>query len=299
MLLYIIRLGHVGMAQKADIEPQDVKIREYQDTITALAFTVINDPDEAERYNANFKMVRTFVKALKTPNSFHFNFDSLKSITIQKSPDNNFRLFTWHVLNSNGTYRYYGAIQMNTNASLKLLPLLDFTTGIKSPQDTILNNEKWFGAQYYKIIPVIKDVKTPYYILLGWKGNTAKSTQKVIEVLYFKEGKAFFGMPVFDGSKTYQGKNRIIFEYNRSASMLLNYELKENRIVFDHLAPPDIEMKDNFALYGPDLSYDGFKLIKGRLSFLNNIRLTNPDSDIDKLYIDPKNSQKEIINKVR
>ncbi|EOR96712.1 hypothetical protein ADIARSV_0135 [Arcticibacter svalbardensis MN12-7] len=299
MLLYIIGSSHVGMAQRTNIEPQDVKISEYQDTIKALAFTVINDPDEAERYNANFKMVRTIVKALKIPNSFQFDFDSLKSITIQRSPDNNFRLFTWHVLNNNGTYRYYGAIQINTTNSLKLLPLLDFTSGIKSPQDTVLNNEKWFGAQYYKIIPVIKDGKTPYYILLGWKGNTAKSTQKVIEVLYFRDGKAFFGMPLFDGNKTYQDKNRIIFEYNRSASMLLNYELKENRIVFDHLAPPDIEMKGDFALYGPDLSYDGFKLIKGRLSFLNDIRLTNPDSEIDKLYIDPKNPQKEIINKVR
>lgn len=287
------------MAQPTDIKLSDAKIRQYQDTISALAFTVINNPDEAERYNANFKMVRTFVKALKTPNSFHFDFDSLKSITIQRSPDNHFRLFTWHVLNSNGTYRYYGAIQMNTNDSLKLLPLLDFTSEIKSPEDTVLNNEKWFGAQYYKIIPVTKEVKTPYYVLLGWKGNTAKSTQKVIEVLYFKEGKAFFGMPVFDGNKTYQGKNRIIFEYNRSVSMLLNYETDQSRIVFDHLAPPDIEMKGNFAVYGPDLSYDGFKLNKGRLNFLNDIRLTNPDSETDKLYIDPRNPQQEIINKVR
>jgi hypothetical protein len=68
---------------------------------------------------------------------------------------------------------------------------------------------------------------------LGWKGNTVKSTKKVIEVLSFnKDDKAVLGMPVFDGNgKT---RNRVVFEYTRQASMLLRYVPEQNLIVFDH-----------------------------------------------------------------
>lgn len=81
--------------------------------------------------------------------------------------------------------------------------------------------------------------------------------------------------------------------------MMLNYVAKDNTMVFDHLAAPDPEMEGNYAMYGPDLSYDGFKLQKGRWKFLNNIRLMNPESETDQLYIDPTKPSTEIINKMR
>lgn len=265
------------------------KLLSIQDSLQEISQNMINDSIEPQRYNASYKLIKTLVAGLKTPYSFNFGFDSLKTISIQKSPDQKFRIFTWHVMNNDGSYRYYGTVQMNTpNGQLEMFPLVDYSPTLTNPADSIYTNSKWFGAQYYNIIPVLKDVENPYYVLLGWKGNTAKSTKKVIEVLHFKDGKAHFGLPVFDGDPENLNKKRIIFEYDRRATMLLIYENAENRIVFDHLAPPDPNLKGKFELYGPDFTYDGFKLLNGRWKYISDLELKNDATDQDENFNDPK-----------
>jgi hypothetical protein len=278
---------------KVDGQSLDKSSREklvvFQDSLKEISFKMINDSIEPQRYNASYKLIKTLVTALKTPYSFNFTFDSLKSISIQNSPDQKFRVFTWHVMNNDGSYRYYGTIQMKTaDGQLEMFPLIDNSSTLKNPADSTFSNDKWYGAQYYKIIPVLEQVENPYYLLLGWKGNTVKSTKKVIEVLYFKDGKAHLGLAVFDGDPDNMGKKRIIFEYNRRATMLLNYEKSISRIVFDHLAPADPNLKGNFELYGPDFSYDGFKLLNGRWKFITDLELKNEPTDQDENFNDPK-----------
>ena len=265
----------------------------FQDSLKQISYKMVNDSIEPERYNASYKLIKTLLTALKTPYSFDFTFDSVKSISIQSSSDKRFRIFSWHVMNNDGSYRYYGTIQMNKpDGKLELLPLIDYTSVFKNPSDSITTNDKWFGAQYYKIIPVLNNVPIPYYVLLGWKGNTIKSTKKIIEILYFKDGKAHFGMPVFDGDPDNLKKKRIIFEYDRRASMFLNYEPTTNTIVFDHLAPPDPQLKGKFELYGPDFSYDGFKLVNGRWKFITDLELKNNPTDQDDKFNDPRKMRK-------
>ncbi|HCN84127.1 MAG TPA: hypothetical protein DIT07_10990, partial [Sphingobacteriaceae bacterium] len=187
---------------QAQLAPSRQQLVQAEDSLKSLGFKFVNGQIEPERYNANYSFIKTLVSALKIPGSFNFPFDSLKIISIQPSGDGVFRIFSWHVLNDDGSYRYYGTIQMNRpDGKLQMFPLVDYTPSIKAAADTVTTNDKWYGAQYYKVIPVTKNVRTPYYILLGWKGNTAKTTKKVIEVLSFKDGKAYFGMPVFDGDK--------------------------------------------------------------------------------------------------
>lgn len=272
----------------------------YIDSLKALSYQVINNPAEPERYNANYKMVKTLISTLKLPNSFNLNFDSLKTISILTSPDRRFRIFTWHVMNQDGSYRYYGTVQMNNpSGKLQMFPLVDHSHTYKNPQDTVMTNSNWYGSQYYKIIPVLYNVRTPYYILLGWKGNDVKSTKKVIEVISFKDGKAIFGMPVFEGDKQRVGKKRIVFEYNRQVSLNLRYLQKEGTIVFDHLAPPDPKMTDRPDLYGPDMSYDGYKLVNGRWKFLEDLELKNAPSELDDDYNDPKKPTKKVEDKLK
>lgn len=260
-----------------------------QDSLQVLSYKMINDSIEPERYNANYKFIKTLVNTLKTPYSFNFSFDSLKTISIQSSSDKRFRIFSWHVMNNDGSYRYYGTIQMNNpDGKLQMFPLVDYTPAIKNSADTITTPDKWYGAQYYRIISVLNNVQTPYYVLLGWKGNTIRSTKKVIEILYFKDGKAYFGMPVFDGDKEQPNKKRAIFEYDRRASMVLNYEPSISSIVFDHLAPPDPKLKGRFELYGPDFSYDGYRLVNGRWKFVQDLELKNTPTDQDDNFNDPK-----------
>ena len=286
--LLIFTSGNVE-AQHSDSNKNKQTMLNFQDSLQILSYKMINDSIEPERYNANYKFIKTLVNTLKTPYSFNFSFDSLKTISIQSSPDKRFRIFSWHVMNNDGSYRYYGTIQMNNpDGKLQMFPLVDYTPAIKNAADTITTPDKWYGAQYYRIISVLNNVQIPYYVLLGWKGNTPKSTKKVIEILYFKDGKAYFGMPVFDGDKELPLKKRAIFEYDRRASMVLNYEPSISTVVFDHLAPPDPQLKGRFELYGPDFSYDGYRLTNGRWKFVQDLELKNTPTDQDDNFNDPK-----------
>jgi len=256
----------------------------YQDSLTELGKTFINNENDLERKNANYQFIKTLVNALKVSNSFLYPFDSVKSISIANSPDNRFRILSWHIINDDGSYRFYGAIQMNTGGVLRLFPLNDYSPMLKNPEDSVVDNRKWYGAQYYKIIRV--DGDKSYYTLLGWKGYTDKATQKVIEILSFnRDNKPVFGMPVFDLAHNHK---RIIFTYTRQASMLLRYVPEDNLIVFDHLSPPDNKSKNMPETYGPDLSYDGYKLKNGRWVYVENLDMRNVPDNKDDSYIDPK-----------
>lgn len=272
-------------AQHSDESGNIQKLTAYQDSLNDLGYKLINDDTEAGRMNANAGFIKTLVKALKVPHSFNFGFDSVKAFKILNSPDNRFRFITWHLQFDDGSYRYYGTIQMNTGDRLLMYPLSDYSPFIKKPEDTITDNKKWYGAQYYDIIPVNTEQNT-YYVLLGWKGNTVKTTKKVIETISFKNDLPVFGHSVFDGNgKT---RKRVVFEYTRQASMLLNYDPDQHLIVFDHLSPPDPRQKGHFDVYGPDLSYDGYRFKDGRWEYAENLDMRNKPAKSDKDYIDPK-----------
>ena len=276
---------------KAQQSPNTLNI--FQDTLIKISARVVAAQNDAQKLEINGGFVKTLVDALKVSNSFSYSFDSLKNVSVIKSPDQVFRILSWYVLLENGTYRYYGAIQMNTKSGpLKLYPLIDQTDNLGDPNG-ITNNQKWFGARYYEVVPVNSGNRLPYYILLGWKGNTQMTTKKVIDILSFDKDNLTFGAPVFDG-KELKGKNRIIFEYAKSNAMTLKTDLKAGMIVFDHLASFDPEIKGKFEYYGSDGTFDGFKIIGGRLKLQEDITLNNDPNSSDELYADPKKNVKPI-----
>ena len=285
-ILLLVGLCNAAFAQHSDDNSTTKQLMVYQDSLTALGKKFINNDTEMERMNANTEFIKTLVKALKVSHSFDFPFDSVKSITIVNSPDKRFRIITWHIAFDDGSYRFYGTIQMNAGDKLQMFPLTDYSPLIRKVEDTITNNTQWYGAQYYSIIPANAG-QNPYYVLLGWKGNTIKSTKKVIEVLSFgSNGKPVLGLPVFDGNgKT---RNRVVFEYTRQASMLLKYDEDKQLIVFDNLVPPDPKQKSQTELYGPDLSYNGYFLKNGRWVYKENLDMRNTADSHDENYIDPK-----------
>lgn len=265
-----------------------------EDSIEKIAFEVINDPNENVRLDANFRLIKTLVKMMKMPHSFEYPFDSLKSLGLIKDERQTFRIFTWHYKGNDDSYRYYGVIQKNNPNKAEYYPFFDFSDKIESPADSALKNTRWYGVHYYSMLEhKVKGERV--YTLLGWKGNSQKSTKKVIETLSFdKEGKPVFGQRamiqnpidlVKDADPVF--KNRIIFEYNAEASMLLRYLPKEKMIIFDHLIPVNETAKGFYQAYVPDLSYDGLKFKGGKWIIKQNIPLKNPPSPLDKLYNDP------------
>lgn len=264
----------------------------FQDSLIKIANVVYKSQSDEIKLSENGKFVKTLVEALKEPNSFSYPFDSLKTVSVIESPDHVFRTLSWYVQLENGTYRYYGTIQMNNKGGLKLFPLIDQTDNISDPNQ-ITTNLKWFGARYYEIIPVTTSGRLPYYVLLGWKGNSPETTKKIIEILSFDKTNANFGMPVFEG-KELKGKNRVIFEYNKQNAMVLKTDKEAGLIVFDHLAPIDPEMKGKFQFYVSDGDTDAFKVIGGKLKLQENVILKNSVSKNDALYADPTKKIKPI-----
>ncbi|WP_293788296.1 hypothetical protein [uncultured Pedobacter sp.] len=281
--------GTLSLGLRAQQRPGTLNV--FQDTLIKISARVVAAQADAQKLEINGIFVKTLVEALKMPNSFSYPFDSLKNVSVIQSPDQAFRILSWYVLLENGTYRYYGAVQMNTKSGqLKLYPLIDQTDHFSDP-NVITNNQKWFGARYYEIIPVTSGSRLPYYVLLGWKGNTQLTTKKVIDILSFDQEKLTFGAPVFDG-KELKGKNRVIFEYAKSNAMTLKTDLKAGMIIFDHLASFDPEIKGKFEYYGSDGTFDGFKIIGGRLKLQEDITLNNDPNANDALYADPKKNIK-------
>ena len=260
------------------------EMAKFQDSLLNINEAVFNAQDNGERFALNAQFIKTLVNSLKTHNSFAYPFDSLKRISVIKSADNSFRIFSWHLPTDDGTYRFFGAIQMATpDGKLKLYPLIDNTENIQDPNQ-ITGNKVWYGATYYEIVPVITSGRQPYYVLLGWKGNNIKTSKKVIEILSFVKDEPIFGKPVFSGSND---KNRIIFEYNKLNTMTLKTDKNVGMIVFDHLASFTPEMEGNFEYYAADLSFDAYKIVNGKLKLVENVELKNDPNAQDELYADP------------
>jgi len=288
-LLFILLLAAINV----DAQQGTQKLNVFQDTLANLSSAAQAETFDVKKLALNGKFVKTLVEALKMPNSFSFPFDSLKNVSVIKSPDQAFRILSWYLQLENGSYRFYGAIQMNSNnGPLKLFPLIDQTENITDP-NVVTDNQKWFGARYYEILPITSGNRLPYYVLLGWKGNNQSTTKKVIEIFSFNKDKLTFGAPVFDG-KNLKDKNRIVFEYTKSNAMLLKTDKKAGLIVFDHLAPFDSEMVGRFEYYGSDGTFDGFKVIGGKLKLQEGLELNNDPNAMDELYADPKKNVKPI-----
>ena len=280
-------LGAIGLAcwlisvKGQSTAPSAVKL--LQDSLVRLGYTIYNEPSEPERLKANFTFVKTLVSALQTPNSYQFAFDSLTMLSILSSPDDQFRVFSWHVPLNDGSYLYYGTIQLHTpDGSLKMYPLLDKTYEIESPETAVTTASNWYGAQYYRIVP-----SGSAYVLLGWKGHTAQMTQKVMEVLRITDEGVKLGDTIFESDST-AGHTRLIYRYSRNAHMYMDYDSTEGRIVLDHLAPADDRGLGRYEQYGPDMTYDAWQMDNGRWVLAPNILLKNPARPEDDQYNDPK-----------
>ncbi len=275
------------------------RLKSYQDTLQQLSDSTYRASNDQDRLIANSKFIKTLVAALKTPASFSYPFDSLKKISVLKSADNSLRIFSWYLPTEDGTYRFFGSIQMATkDGKLKMYPLIDDSNNIKDINQ-VTGNKNWYGARYYEIIPVTISGRAPYYVLLGWKGNNAKTSKKVIDILSFdKAGQPVFGKGIFDGPKGADPKNRIVFEYNKLNSMTLTLDKSVGMIVFDHLAPFTPELEGNFEFYAADLSFDAYKLVGGRLKLVENVELKNEPNANDEFYADPTDKQNKAAKKL-
>ena len=250
------------------------ELNHYQDTLKVLNDSMLDGKDEMIRQNSCYHFIRTMVRALKVPGSFHFAFDSLQRISILTDDEQTFRILNWVLPFADSTFRYYGTIQMNDSKQLKLFPLFDYSSYILKPTDTITSNDRWYGALYYKMKEVKSSSGKPYYLLFGWDGNDGHSNKKLIDILSFN-GKRLpvFGASLFDfGSYDPRNKmKRFILEYKETAQVSIRYDEELQMITYDHLQPESPSTKDDYSTYIPDGTYEGFKWENGKWHHVDNV----------------------------
>jgi len=252
----------------------------WQDSLLRLEGQIKVLQSDAERLEKNFAFVKTLVSSLKERHAYLFNFDKLSSMTVLRSPDDSFRIFSWNVDLNDGSYLYYGAIQRKTkDGKLSLIPLLDKTFEIQQPEEALLKPDNWYGARYYDI-QAVGDA----YVLLGWKGHNADYSQKVIEILHLQNDQFMLGKTLFADQPNLQ---RRIFNFSKQASMYLKFDRGQNRLIFDHIVPANSSFVGNFKYYGPDLSYDAYLFQGGKLLLKSDVPFANAPRAEDNLNIVP------------
>lgn len=270
------------------VRAQDTRIQlqQMEDELKPLAYAILNEDQFLDRFKADSAFTRGLVRALRTPHSFRYRFDSLITISQQYAPDSSFRIFTWQIqMEDMNHFRQKGAIQMRTtDGSLKLIPLFDASTFTEAPFDSVRTNQNWIGAVYYNIIQTTYNNRK-YYTLFGYDEHDARSTRKWMEVMTFDaNGNPQFGGRYFnyreDDIKPKQPAFRFCLEYKKDANAKLNYDPELNMIVMAHLVSEEGDNKKKHTLV-PYGTFEGFKWLGGKWVHQADITEVNPDARVN------------------
>lgn len=258
------------------IQAQEINpLKQDEVAISEIYKQILAETSYSRRDSLNASFHKLFKEALGKPESFDYPFDSIR-IGKLKSADSKFRVFTWNLPEPGGYHSYYGFLQVRrADGSIKLIELVDGRDSINDPQNERLTATRWMAALYYQLADFKTDGRAAY-ILLGYDFNNLFTSKKIIEVLTFDANdNPIFGLPVFNVDGKYS-ISRVVFEFNARAGMVLKYLDNSKMLVFDHLAPSRPEFTGDFQHYGPDGSFDGFKLEGNRWVYVRDLDLRNP-----------------------
>ncbi len=249
------------------------QIQIAEDTLAVLARGVLVAELAENRMYACHQLIPALVKALKTPNSFHYKFPRLENISIQYPEDSTMRIFSWQLKISEAEYRYFGAIQWN-QTDLKLVPLVDRSDQIQEPVNAILTTNNWFGVVYYGMRSFKSTDQKTSYLLFGYDGYTMNERRKIIDILTFKDDIPSFGAPIFKFNKGLT-QHRVIYQYGADASIRVNYDEAEKMVVCDHLISLQSVKPGQANVMVPEGSYEGFKYEKGYWKYVEEVFPSN------------------------
>jgi len=241
------------------IEAQESKLSQYEDDLVVLLDQLRSAKTNSEKKEINLQFKNKFNEVLQSKDALTYPFSRLKTVGVIDSPDKQMRIINWNVEQEDFSHTYTCFVLHfdKRRKSYHVTELKDVSFGMPSHPTEIISANNWYGALYYKIIPVKKGSKT-LYTVLGWDHNSTMSQVKLIDVIYFTGKTVKIGSPIFKEGKT--TKKRIFFEHSKKTTMSLKYEDDRERIIFDHLSPESPSMKKFRSYYVPDMSYDAFIL---------------------------------------
>ncbi|HEX7903834.1 MAG TPA: hypothetical protein VF487_08145 [Chitinophagaceae bacterium] len=283
------------------IAPADhKKLKVKEDSLREWAQYMITDSLTEDRMYSDSIFTRTLVRTLQIKNSFYYPFDSVLGISRLYAPDSSFRIFTWNLQFDDYYSRQKGAIQMRTNdGSLKLIPLRDSSEFAEVSDNFVADSRHWIGAIYYNVIKTQYKGKN-YYTLFGFDQNTANSSKKWIEVMYFNEkNQPVFGGPFFtfdlDSAKQ-KPKYRLGLEFKKDARILMNYIPDMDMILVDHLIS-ETDQPELASTMVPDGDSEGYKWENGKWVHIDKVftfKLQDGQAPVGDPLMDSRGNKNEI-----
>ncbi len=298
-------------------------IDKYTDSLVKLGEQILNENTDIAKYQANEQFKNLLLEILMDDNAPNIDFSLVKNLSVIEHKKAGFKIFTWVLQKEDYSYECFGIFLYRSGKREKeITELINVKSDVDNPELKIFRDGQWWGAMYYDIIPV-KSGGIKYYTLLGWDGNNAFSTYKVIDVLSVSESYVpVFGAQIFSGYGRHF--SRIIFEYSSKAQIVLRYEeqayyvnkksdkLKKKRrkkhtdpgfssmkkekdrvkqkrkvanlIVFDRLAPVASSLTGMYEFYIPQGNIvDGFLFSKGKWNYIPDIDARNLPTAHDKI----------------
>ncbi len=272
LFLFFVAITTTAYSQQIDTLSLDT-LHDAELRLSGLGTNMIQSYEEEVRMLNARNFLITLGRTLRIKGSYYYPFDSLTCASFQYSPDNRFRLITWNIVLNNGTFHYFGVVQLNPEYMKKIkdttnlrpyYPLIDRSVKIENALDTTLSADYWYGANYYKIIPVQRGKET-YYTLLGWNGSTDMSNKKIADVLFFENNKPKFGAPIFDikDARFKRPLSRMVFEFHNDATMTLRYSSKKKYLIYENILPPRPQDYGHPETYLPDGTFEYMIFKKG------------------------------------
>lgn len=299
IIVLLIALITCSGAYAQNIPPQDMeKFQIMEDSLVTTADSMYNAfiPDTRVAYSERF--ARQLVRTLKISNSYLYPFDKLKDVINILSPDDHaFRIFNWEIVPSQVFKVYFGAVQL-PQEKLKLYGLRDYSEHMgHGIEDSILTGGKWYGALYYRIIPVVVGGKK-IYNMFGLNASDPRSNKKVIDPLTVDDKGITFGAPIFGiASENFRGQriNRFILEYKKEVRVSLNWDNERQLIVFDRLVSQVNDPHRKYT-YVPSGEYDGLRWENDMWNFIRDlipVQVLKDGQRPDMDPVQPANMQRE------
>lgn len=238
---------------------QSLDISSDEDQLVELLNNLRQADNDASKVKLNKEFKAKLKQVVQHKEALNHPFTKLNTVGIIDSPDGLLRIINWNVEKDDFSHTYNCFVLHFDKRKKKyqVVELIDNSFGMPSQPTEIIASDNWYGALYYKIIPVKKGSKT-LYTVLGWDHNSTMSQIKLIDVMYFTGKTLKLGSPIFKEGKI--TKKRVFFEHSKKTSMSLKYEQDRERIIFDHLSPESPSMKKFRSFYVPDMSYDAYAL---------------------------------------
>ncbi len=250
IIIILIQFNSIG---------QNGSIVQREDSLAVLLNDLRAATNNQEKEVKNKRFQQELEKTLALPEAYSYSFSKLKTLGVIDSPDGLLRIVNWNVEQDDLSHKYYCYVLYpeKRGSSHNVVQFQDISFGMPTQPTEILSADQWYGALYYKIIPLKKGNRT-LYTVLAWDYFSDLSQIKLIDVMYVSGNTIKLGNPVFKVGK--ETLNRVYFEHSKKTSMYLNYEPDRKRIMMDHLSPESPRMKNFKAFYVPDLSYDAFMI---------------------------------------